>query len=95
VEYLKKTKSQAAPLSLFLHKDEYKHAFKVVLSNFLSSVSDPDSIRSVDPYLDPDSESGSGNQKGKNDYKSRKIEKFAGVKIRTLRRHRLLWASSQ
>jgi hypothetical protein len=32
VEYLKKTKSQAAPLSLFLHKDEYKHAFKVILS---------------------------------------------------------------
>ena len=29
VDYLKKTKSQAAPLSLFLHKDEYKHAFKV------------------------------------------------------------------
>ena len=29
MEYLKKTKSQSAPLSLFLHKDEYKHAFKV------------------------------------------------------------------
>ncbi len=38
VEYLKKTKSQAAPLSLFLHKDEYKHAFKVILSYILSHV---------------------------------------------------------
>jgi hypothetical protein len=45
VEYLKKTKSQAAPLSLFLHKDEYKHAFKVILSHFLSSVSDLDPRR--------------------------------------------------
>ena len=37
-----------------------------------SSVSDPDSIRSMDPYPDPDSESGSGSRRADITYKSRK-----------------------
>jgi hypothetical protein len=34
---------------------------------------DPDSIRSVDPYLDPDSESESGFRRAKTTHRSRKI----------------------
>lgn len=41
VDYLKKTKSQAAPLSLFLHKDEYKHAFKVGMKVECTDLMDP------------------------------------------------------
>jgi hypothetical protein len=43
-------------------------------------VSDPDSIRSVDPDPDPYSESGSGSRRAKMTHKSRKIKKVHVLK---------------